>query len=267
MCVGVKQMGEISEEEQELLIAIGNQIAVAVENAHLYAEVQHKEQVRGELFKKAINVQEEERKRIARELHDETSQALTALIYATEESLDMEDLGRAKQRMQSMLELTQRILDGVHKIIFDLRPSMLDHLGLVPAIRWLAQSRLDPQVAHVTIEESSPPLRLSPEIETALFRVIQEAVANVARHAAARNVCISFNVADDNAFISIKDDGIGFDINALAIEPDTGRGLGLLGMEERVELLGGELEIQTAPGQGTQILIQVPLDGRRVTVG
>ena len=146
-----------SEEEQDLLTAIGNQIAVAIENARLYAEVQQKEHIRGELFKKAINAQEEERKRIARELHDETSQNLTALLFLVEEVLEMDDLDDAQARLGKMQSLVKVTLDGVHKIIFDLRPSMLDHLGLVPALRWYAESRLFPKDVRVRIKKSPHP--------------------------------------------------------------------------------------------------------------
>ena len=157
MCVGTRLKHQFSEEEQDLLTAIGNQIAVAIENARLYAEVQQKEHIRGELFKKAINAQEEERKRIARELHDETSQNLTALLFLVEEVLEMDDLDDAQARLGKMQSLVKVTLDGVHKIIFDLRPSMLDHLGLVPALRWYAESRLFPKDVRVRIKKSPHP--------------------------------------------------------------------------------------------------------------
>jgi PAS domain S-box-containing protein len=263
MCVGTHRQREFGPEEQELLTAIGSQIAVAIENARLYAEVQHKEQLRGQLLKKVIAVQEEERKRIARELHDDTSQALTALLYAAEEGMDMSELAEVKEMLEGMRDLTVRTLDGVHKLTFDLRPTMLDHLGLVPALRWLVQSRLEPTGVRVTIEEKSSPRRLPNEVETALFRVVQEAITNIARHAAARNVYISFHFDDEAAMVYVKDDGIGFDMVELALSPDSGRGLGLMGMHERVELLEGEVEIITAPGYGTQVHIRVPIGERK----
>lgn len=259
MCVGTRRRREFDLEEQALLSAIGSQIGVAIENARLYAEVQHKEHLRGKLLKKVITAQEEERKRIARELHDDTSQALTALLYATEQGMDMSDLAEVTAVLGGMRDLAVRTLDGVHKLIFDLRPAMLDHLGLVPALRWLAQSRLEPAGIRVEIEEQSVPRRLPTEIETALFRAVQEAITNIARHAAARNVRISFHFDDEAATVDIEDDGIGFDMVELALSPDSGRGLGLVGMQERVEVLEGQIEIITAPGYGTQIHICVPI--------
>jgi PAS domain S-box-containing protein len=260
MCVGTRARHQFSEEEREMLTAIGSQIAVAIENARLYAEVQQKEHIRGELFQKAINAQEEERKRIARELHDETSQNLTALLFLSEEVLEMDDLEQAQKRLARMQSLVKLTLDGVHKIIFDLRPSMLDHLGLVPALRWYAESRLSPKEVRVEIKEASRPRRLPAEVETALFRVVQEAINNVARHAAARNVRIEFEFEDQAVKVEVEDDGIGFDIgSSQTISPENGRGLGLMGMQERIELLGGEISVETNPGFGTLLVIQVPL--------
>lgn len=263
MCVGTRRLREFGPEEQDLLNAIGSQIAVAIENARLYAEVQHKEHVRGELLKKAINAQEEERKRIARELHDDTSQALAALLFAAEEGLEMKDPDEVSRRLESMRDLCQRTLDGVHKIIFDLRPSMLDHLGLVPALRWLAETRLESKGIRVSIEEYTLNQRLPAEVETAIFRVVQEAISNIARHSGARNASILFRFDEYDAVVTVEDDGIGFDVEDWNVHPDSARGLGLLSMQERVELLGGDLEIDSSHGEGTRIYIRVPIAERR----
>ncbi len=259
MCIGTRRVREFDPEEQELLTALGSQIAVAIENARLYAELQHKERLRGELFKKAINAQEEERRRIARELHDETSQSLTALLFAAETAREMKGIREARRQLDQMHDLLQHTLDGVHKVIFDLRPSMLDHLGVVPAIRSLAKSRLEARGVRVVVQELGEPLRLAPEMETALYRVVQEAVSNISRHAAARNVTIACALDGPQAEICIQDDGIGFDLTDLSLAPDSPRGLGLLGMQERLELLGGEMQILTTPGSGTLLRIRIPL--------
>ncbi|MEW5871868.1 MAG: GAF domain-containing protein [Chloroflexota bacterium] len=264
MCVATHAPRKFDTEEQELLSAIASQIGVAIENARLYAEVQHKEQVRGELFKKAITAQEEERNRIARELHDDTSQNLTALLFAAQEILEIaereapKESQRIERRVQDMHDLVQHTLDGVHKLIFDLRPSMLDHLGLLPALRWFAESRLQPKGMNVSVEEKCDSHRLSPEVETALFRVVQEAIMNVARHSGARNAHLSFCLSDGRVEIGLEDDGIGFDLTEVDVEPGSMRGLGLLGMQERLELLGGDLEVFSAPGSGTHLFIHVP---------
>jgi len=260
MCVGTRTQREFDEEEQELFTALGNQVAVAVENARLYAEVQRKEQMRGELLKKVINAQEDERKRIARELHDDTSQTLAALLYKVEETMDMDlgDLAEIEMKLTRMHDLVTHTLDGVHKLIFDLRPTMLDHLGLVPALRWFAQSRLEPAGMQVTIEETSTGRRRPAEVETVLFRVVQEAINNIVRHSGARNVNILFHFEEETTTIRVEDDGLGFDMVGVTLSPDTRQGLGLMGMRERVELLGGGMEIITAPGCGTKLNIYVP---------
>ena len=266
MCIGTRRQHEFNKGEQELLTAIGSQIAVAVENARLYAEVQHKEQLRGELLREIITAQEEERKRIARELHDDTSQALAALLYAAEEGMEMSSLEEVKEMLEGMRVLAVRTLDGVHKLIFDLRPTMLDHLGLVPALRWFAKSRLEPTGVRVKIEERSDPRRMPTEVETALFRVVQEAITNIARHSAARNAHITFDSDDEAVTVDVADDGIGFDMIELALSPDSGRGLGLMGMRERVEVLDGEIEIISSFGYGTQVQIRVPIPEREEEV-
>lgn len=283
MCIGTHNRMKFSEDEENLLNAIGNQIAIAVENARLYADVQRKERVRGELFKKALAAQEEERKRIARELHDEVSQSLTALLYDAEDGLELEKLPIIKERLQSICDLTQHTLENIHKIMFDLRPSMLDQLGLIPALRWLAETRLEPRGTRIKVitnektrgsQGNGRSVRLSADIETALYRVVQEAVNNIARHSAARNVEIRLNLGKDQVDISIIDDGIGFDIAEMSLEniegidnqevfrPENTRGLGLLGMRERIEFLGGDLEIDSEPGSGTRVHIHVPIEER-----
>lgn len=264
MCVATRNEREFDAAARDLLYAIGSQIAIAIENARLYTELQRRERLRGELLHKIITAQEEERKRIARDLHDETSQTLTALLYAVDEALELSDATEIKQMLHNMRTMAQRTLDGVHKLIFDLRPSMLDHLGLVPALRWFAQSRLEAANVRLQIEDDHAPRRLPAEVETALFRVVQEAITNIARHAMARNVWIVFATQEERIEITIEDDGIGFDMVSVTLSPDSGRGLGLLGMQERVELLGGQFHIDSAPGFGTRIHIAVPVkeDGR-----
>ncbi len=262
MCIGTHRPKEFSHQEQELLTAIGSQIAVAIENARLYAEVQAKERTRGELFMKAINAQEEERKRIARELHDDTSQSLTALLFFVEESLELKPIPEIYRRLEGMHDLVQHTLDGVHKLIFDLRPSMLDHLGLIPSIRWFAESRLQLKGVRVLVEAMTPHQRLPAEMETALFRIVQEAIVNIARHAAARNVKIELQIIETDLRLVIEDDGVGFDLAELELAQDSIRGMGLLGMQERLELLGGDLDVETSPGSGTRLRICIPAQSR-----
>jgi len=233
----------------------------------LYRELQAREQWRGELLARVIGAQEEERKRLARELHDETSQTLSALAMRLETAVAAFPGDLSRQRLLEAKDLTLRTLDELHRLIYDLRPSVLDDLGLLSAIRWYAERHLEPLGVTVHWEFSGQERRLQPEIETALFRVVQEAITNVAKYAHAESVLIQCVLKDDSIGIEIEDDGDGFDP---ATVPTPGRlsdggagngrrGLGLMGMHERVELLGGTIAIDAAPGKGVRIAVTVPL--------
>lgn len=259
LCVGTRAEREFGAEEVSLLSAIGSQIAVAVENARLYAEVARKERIRGELLRQVISAQEEERKRIARELHDRFSQSLTALLYSLETAAETTDPADASSLRARMRQLLQQTLEEVYDLIFDLRPSLLDHLGLVPAIESHAERNLEATGVRVHLEQSGAPRRLPPAVETALFRVVQEALCNIVQHAAASNVYITLDFQERGVSVTVEDDGIGFDVNAVEHSTDLRRGLGLLGMRERIELLGGDLTIASAPGNGASVAMRVPL--------
>ncbi|MEW5718430.1 MAG: GAF domain-containing protein [Chloroflexota bacterium] len=260
MCVATAQPRDYQPEELDLLMAIGSQIAVGIENARLYDELARRDQLRGVLLDKVIAAQEDERKRIARDLHDDTSQSLSALIY----SLEAIEASCPNLPMQTALttmrQRVTQILDGIHKLIFDLRPSMLDHLGLFVSLRWYAETHLQPLGMRVSLEERGAPRRLPSKTETALFRVVQEAINNVAKHSGARNVQLSFECYDGLVQIVVADDGIGFDVADAARSTDRQRGLGLVGMQERVGLLGGQISLVSAPGHGTQISIRMPVE-------
>lgn len=260
MCVATAQPREYEPEELELLMAIGSQIAVSIENTRLYDELARREQLRGELLEKVITAQEDERKRIARDLHDDTSQSLSALIYSLEALEARCGDTAVRHALATMRQRVAQILDGIHKLIFDLRPSMLDHLGLFVALRWYAETHLQPLGMRVHLEEHGTSRRLPPKIETALFRVVQEAINNIAKHSGARNVRLNFDCSNGVVQIDVEDDGIGFDMSEMAQITDLRRGLGLVGMQERVGLLGGKITMLSYPGQGTRISIRVPLE-------
>lgn len=251
----------VAERTQELEASRNRLESAMAENIRLYQELQQKEALRSELLRKVIGVQEEERRRIARELHDETSQALTALILSLETASRAAPSGPAEvaARLREADSVARGLLENVHRLIFDLRPSVLDDLGLVAAVRWYAQSRLEPLGARVHLETEGSERRLPSQIETAVFRVTQEALTNIARHAEAENVALSLAFGDGILRVEVEDDGRGFDVDAVERGADSTRGLGLLGMRERVALLDGTLTIDSAPGAGTTVRIEVPL--------
>lgn len=224
----------------------------------LYQELRKKEEIRGILLKKVITAQEEERKRIARELHDETSQALAALLLAIESSLSTAR-EESKERLSRMKAVADRTLDGIHRLIFDLRPSVLDDLGLAAALRWSAESHLEPIGIDLDFDVIGTERRLPPEIETTLFRIGQEAVANIVRHAEAESVRITVEFGERVVRLHVVDDGEGFTPEAVAGPTEGPRGLGLLGMRERAALVDGMLTIQSEPGKGTRVTVEVPM--------
>ena len=228
----------------------------------LHQEVRRKEEIRGELLRDIFSIQEEERRRIARELHDETSQVLTSLTASLEVAVGM--LPPSADKTEAMLRKAQalsiNILDDIHKLIYELRPTLLDDLGLVAAMRWLVDNNLRATGIRVSFKTVGRERRLSPQLETTLFRVVQEAVFNIARHAHAKNASVSLRFKKSVIEVRVSDDGEGFDVEEAISSKDRPRGLGLLGMKERVELMSGILSIQSHPGGGTEIDIKIPLN-------
>jgi len=268
MNIASHSIRRFTPEDIQLLNSIANQIAVAIENAQLYNEVQRKEEIRGELLRLVISTQEEERKRIARGLHDETSQALTSLAVHLESVMASlsPDAEAVKTRLREIQSLAVQILDEIRKVIYELRPTLLDDLGLVAALEWYAENYLETASITVHLETEGSERRLPIRTETELFRIIQEAFTNIVRHANAESVSVSLQFGENSVAMYIEDDGKGFDIEEVMRSRHDERGLGLLGMKERAELLGGLLSIQSQPGLGTKIDVEVP-NGKEATDG
>lgn len=251
----------IASSDLDFLTAVGRQIGIAVENALLFDALKEKEKARSELLAKTIDVQEEERQRIARELHDETSQTLTALNVGLKTALlapaqTPEDV---KRRLAPLKTQAAGMLEEIQRMIHDLRPSLLDDLGLISAIDWYAEARLKSQGIQVEWEVIGTQRRFPRELETALFRVAQEAISNIARHAQAENVSIFLGYEDGIVTLEIEDDGKG--IEGTETDPNV-RGkhtFGILGMRERVNLFGGDFIIDSKVGQGTRIKARIPV--------
>ncbi len=235
--------------------------AAARDNARLYAELQRKEQLRGELLHRVISAQEDERKRIARELHDETSQSLTALMVGldTVQMAAAQDVQKANKHLASSHAIAETLLKNIHRLVADLRPTLLDDLGLIPAIAWYGEQRLKPLGINFQLDDRQMKTRLPTSTETALFRVVQEAMTNVVRHSRATAVTVRLAHEDHCVTLEISDNGLGFDPQALQPSNSHGQGLGLRGMQERASILGGEFQLQSAPGKGTIITIRVPV--------
>lgn len=233
---------------------------VEASTAAYRAATEQKEQLKSELLHRVIAAQEDERKRISRELHDETCQLLTGLSFLLEDAAQATSLSEIQPLLKRTLTLTKDTLNGVHRIIFDLRPTMLDRLGLIPALRWYAGSRIGSAGIQFAFREIGISRRLSPPCETAIFRVVQEAINNIALHSHARHAGFVFDFRDHQVRIEVTDDGVGFDPASLAGTREAKRGLGLMGMEERVTAIGGEFHLHSLPGRGTAIHLIVPMD-------
>jgi signal transduction histidine kinase len=219
------------------------------------AELKAREEARGQLLRKVITAQEDERKRIARELHDETTQSLAVLVMGLDAAHDAIQSGKTP-RLDEVKAVAVRTLEDVHRIILDLRPSVLDDLGLLSAVRWYADRALGARGISVRCEFGEL-RRLPPEMETALFRMCQETLSNVARHAQASAVLVQVGVEGNDVVIEVEDDGKGFD-PAAASRREGRRPWGLMGIRERAEILGGTATIDSAPGQGTRVQVRIP---------
>jgi two-component system, NarL family, sensor histidine kinase UhpB len=207
---------------------------------------------------RTLDAQEEERRRIARELHDETAQELTALLVRIRLAADGSREPATRERLAELRAATARVLDGVRRLARELRPTILDDLGLVEAVRAYAQEAGERN--HVRIDvRANFTSRLDPPRELVLYRVVQEALSNVMKHAEARMVEVTLDRLPTQITATVTDNGRGFDPAVVAVPMPTGQGLGLLGMRERLSLVGGRLVIDARPGYGTLVRAAVPL--------
>jgi signal transduction histidine kinase len=216
-----------------------------------------------QLLRRAITAQEEERARLSRELHDDIGQTLTAVRLSLDRlaKTPLAAEGHSRDRLDRARELIESTLSDLRHLIVALRPGVLDQLGLVAALGWVADHTLRPLGLSVTIEAETLRRRLPPEIEIILFRIAQEAMSNVARHSGAHHLHIGLAQENGTASMTLSDDGRGFDIATVTAVPDPMRGLGLAGMQERASLAGGTVNVSSSRGQGTTVQVTVPIPG------
>ncbi len=257
-------VGDLDEIGQ-LVIAF-NEMGERIENKDqdnrtLSEHLRRQSAMRGELLKHLITAQEDERKRVARELHDDLGQTLGALSLQAEmmERFIPPDSADAIEQLKQTQALITETTERMYDLILALRPSALDDLGLVAALRTNAERTLDGSGITFELNANGLVKRLSPELETAMYRIFQEALSNVRRHSAANHVHINLSIHDGVLESEVQDDGRGFDPQAIDLDGDNPRGLGLLGIKERVSQCGGQLEIISKPGAGTLIQIRIPL--------
>jgi len=242
----------------QVLQLFAAQAALAIGNAQLYEELNgHRDRLRA-LMGGILRIKEEEAKRIAHALHDEAGQVLASVHLALEE-MAAELPSSARAHLRNIRNQLDRIGGQLRRLSHELRPMILDDLGLQPALHFLAQGVSARTGIPVTVECSTDG-RLSPAIETAIYRIVQEALVNVTKHAQATSVRIQLQREADLIRCGVRDDGVGFDVPAVVAQRGK-PGLGLLGIRERLDALGGKLSITSAPGRGTELLITIPING------
>jgi len=243
-----------SDRDVAILTGIGRQAGIAIENARLYENMHF-------YIGQITRAQEDERKRIARELHDDTAQALIDLSRRLDNlATSREKLSEAViERVEEFQELIDNILRGVRRFSRDLRPSVLDDLGLLPALEWLTANLMAEQGIKAELKVYGQKRRLAPEVELALFRIVQEALNNVRKHSRASQVVTTVEFGEGKVTITVKDNGQGFELPNRTGDLATIGKLGLIGMHERAHLINGILTVRSAPGRGTTVTVSVPV--------
>jgi PAS domain S-box-containing protein len=248
--------------DAKLLQSLSNKAAIAIQNLQLLDVATTHRQVLQRLSKELIQAQELERKRISQELHDVLGQALTAVnidLAAIEQELDETCKALVGERLAEARMLTDQALSMTRELSMRLRPSMLDELGLVSTLRWYLNQFAKRMNIRTRFECDQTIDRLAPEIEINLYRFVQEALTNVARHSQAENVLLRLTRRDAWLQLAIQDDGQGFDVRRTMDDMSKGHGLGLLGIEERITSLGGTFEIESKTGKGTRVSAKIPV--------
>ncbi len=257
MELAAAQPGRFNEEDLELLVSVGNAIGVAIENAWLCNNIRYYAQ-------QVTRAQEDERARIARELHDDTLQSLVVLSRQIEALARRNESGLPiePRQLRELQKATDDIIQGIRRFSRDLRPSTLDDLGLLPTLEGLATRLTEEDGILTELHVTGEKRRLAPETELVLFRIAQEALNNVKKHAEATRATIGIRFGEDVVELVVRDNGKGFALHASIEELAVTGHLGLIGMRERARLLGGQLNIQTQPGRGTKVSVTVPLRPR-----
>jgi signal transduction histidine kinase len=252
--------GALTYEESTIILGAAQQLGRSIENSRLYQEAQEREKRLGEMLHQVVGAQEAERKRIALELHDATGQSLTAVALGLSgiETMLATDPSIVTQQVQELKSYSMAALGELRRIIADLRPSQLDDLGLVAAIEWYLQEFEKLYGISTHFECGEERRRLPAEYETVLFRIIQEGLTNIAKHAQATRATVRLEIRPVRVIVAIEDNGRGFDPDSV-LQRDQPAGWGLMGIQERALLLGGECELDSAPGSGTRIRVSVSL--------
>ena len=248
----------LTEDDMDLLSAIGTQISEVVSNAWLRLKLAEKEQARQFLLESLVEAQEEERNRLARELHDGAGQMLTTLLVRIKMLEHQTESAELQHGLSSTLDLVSETIEQVRDLSYRLRPAALEEFGLAVALRTLLAETLEDAGIVTRCHIELDGLTVPQSVEVSLYRIAQEALTNVLRHAQAQTVSVRLGKRNKGVTLQISDDGCGFTLRQPSSQVDK-RHLGLISMSERAEMVGGRLQLQSAPGKGTTIDVYVPL--------
>lgn len=264
--IGIMQVDRPKEaagfdlEENEIIFAIARATAIAIENARLIEELEQKEQLLHQLVNKAITAQEDERKRLASDLHDGFIQSLIAIWYRLQRIKPVPETDPEKwfTEIAELTSLLSEQIQDIRRILYDLRPLILDNYGLMPAVEYYVNNLQEKHNLPIEIVTGGEDRRLASKIEVTLFRILQEALTNVIKHARATQVKVRLEITGEEATLEVKDDGTGLDLALLSVGPAHNR-LGLASIQERALLLGGSCTIDSQLKRGTRITVIIPL--------
>lgn len=259
LCLGMANRDDLTSDQLKIASEVADQVAVALHNTLLFEQVREGHLQMQTLSHCLIQVQEAERRHLARELHDEMGQSLTAVKIHLQEIEGASNDQTVLSDVHESIAIVEKIVSQVRSLSIDLRPLLLDDLGLIATLRWYVsrQSQLGGFSSNFAADPEK--MILPPDMETACFRIVQEAITNVIRHAQAKKVHVEISQSEHEVLLLVRDDGVGFDVEAAQKRSSQGLSMGLLGMRERVTLLEGEMEIESVSAYGTEIRVRFPL--------
>jgi signal transduction histidine kinase len=261
-----KRGGYFSQTDVAILCSFANQAAVAIENAQLFSELlrargelQRKAEELQELLVQTINIQEEERRRIAADIHDRVVSRVVGALYELETCIQLHQQAKPLDgKLQLLEQLLNDAVDKTRTSIYNLWPAILDHMGLVSALREVISQDQERTGIRHALRVYGTPYRLPPPAKIAAYRIVQEALSNIHQHAAAESVSIAMRYSPQQIRITIRDDGQGFDKEQVMLSPPRYH-FGLIGMRERALSIGGQLRLESEPGKGSQVTLDIPV--------
>ncbi len=254
--------GPFLAEERHLIDSLADSLSSYLTRREAEEQLREAHTQLQALSQQLMQVQEQERRTLAHDLHDEMGTALTALKMNLQTMQRVSDTTQVNESLHDSLDILDTLLGRVRDLSLDLRPSLLDDLGLVPAIRWYVMRQAERAGIQVQVDAESFSRSLPVDASVVCFRIVQEAVTNVLRHAKATRLDVRLQDTESGFDLAVTDNGDGFSVTATMAEASDRRTLGLLGMRERARALGGTLTIQSAPNRGTQVRAHIPLEGR-----